>query len=249
MGTLSHHIEAQGVSTAGISLIREQTEKMKPPRALWVPFELGRPLGPPNEPEFQMEVLHALLDTLKETSGPVLHDFPKDAPVAADSDEDWACMLPLPPVDESEDEVQRTIDGLMAEIGQLKPWYDEFIHVHDRTLFGLSKVEIGAIDQLAGFVASYAKGADVEPPAAMGLPVPAALRAAADDLKTYYLEAVSMQPGKHAPDSATLNRWLFHETRLGAVLYDVRDRLAAAQTDPQARPPAIIPNAFTKRPE
>jgi hypothetical protein len=39
-----------------ISLVREHTEKINPPRALWVPFELGRPVGPPDEPAFQRRV-------------------------------------------------------------------------------------------------------------------------------------------------------------------------------------------------
>ena len=35
--------------TTGISLVRENTASMQPPRALWVPFPLGRPLGVPDD--------------------------------------------------------------------------------------------------------------------------------------------------------------------------------------------------------
>jgi len=35
-----------------VSLIREQTAAIRPPRALWVPFMLGRPFGVPNDPAF-----------------------------------------------------------------------------------------------------------------------------------------------------------------------------------------------------
>ncbi len=45
MGALANFIERAGVATASISLIREQSEAVRPPRALWVPFALGRPLG------------------------------------------------------------------------------------------------------------------------------------------------------------------------------------------------------------
>ena len=48
---------------------------MKPPRALAVPFELGRPFGAPNEVEFQRKVLHNCLELLERESGPVLEDF------------------------------------------------------------------------------------------------------------------------------------------------------------------------------
>ncbi len=47
MGALGHFLERQGIPTTGISLVREHTEVVRPPRALWVTFELGRPLGRP----------------------------------------------------------------------------------------------------------------------------------------------------------------------------------------------------------
>ncbi len=55
--------------TTQISLIREHTEKIKPPRALWVPFELGRPLGVPNDAAFQNRVITAALDLFEAPSG------------------------------------------------------------------------------------------------------------------------------------------------------------------------------------
>ena len=61
MGALGHYIEREGIPTAQISLIREQTAAIKPPRALWVPFMLGRPFGAPNDPDFQRRVLRHLL--------------------------------------------------------------------------------------------------------------------------------------------------------------------------------------------
>ena len=48
---------------------------MKPPRALAVPFELGRPFGAPNEAELQRKVLYHCLELLERDSGPVLEDF------------------------------------------------------------------------------------------------------------------------------------------------------------------------------
>ena len=54
---MAHYIEEEGLATTQISLVRLHTEKIKPPRALWVPYELGRPLGQPNDPEFQKRVL------------------------------------------------------------------------------------------------------------------------------------------------------------------------------------------------
>jgi hypothetical protein len=36
--------------------VREHTEKIRPPRALWVTFELGRPMGIPGDGPFQRPV-------------------------------------------------------------------------------------------------------------------------------------------------------------------------------------------------
>ena len=49
---------------------------MQPPRALWVTFQLGRPLGAPDDPALQTRVLRATLRLLEAKSGPVLEDYP-----------------------------------------------------------------------------------------------------------------------------------------------------------------------------
>ena len=72
MSALAHYLEAEGVPAVAISLIRLHTEKVRPPRALWVPFELGRPLGAPNDQAFQTRVIAAALGLLEAASGPVV---------------------------------------------------------------------------------------------------------------------------------------------------------------------------------
>ena len=57
---------------------------MQPPRALWVPFPLGRPLGKPGDAPFQQGVIQAALDLLHRQVGPVLEDYPHDAPTIDD---------------------------------------------------------------------------------------------------------------------------------------------------------------------
>ena len=65
---------------------------MQPPRSLWVPFPLGRPLGVPHDTAFQHRVIAAALALLDRPSGPVLEDFPEDAPPVA---EDAAPACPV----------------------------------------------------------------------------------------------------------------------------------------------------------
>src|SRR5207237_1322474 len=60
-------------------MVREHTEKVKPPRALFVPFPFGHALGRPNDADLQHRVLRAALDLLSAPAGPVLVDFHEDA--------------------------------------------------------------------------------------------------------------------------------------------------------------------------
>jgi len=51
------------------------TAKIRPPRALAVPFPLGFPLGEANNRELQTEVLRQLLALLERDDVPVLEDL------------------------------------------------------------------------------------------------------------------------------------------------------------------------------
>jgi hypothetical protein len=69
-------VERRGVSTVVIQLLREVAEKVRPPRALLVPFAHGYPLGRPNDPGLQHAVLEAALRLLEHPGpGPVLQEF------------------------------------------------------------------------------------------------------------------------------------------------------------------------------
>ena len=99
MSALGHYLEEEGIPTVAISLIRPQTEKTKPPRALWVPFELGRPFGPPSDAAFQKRVILAALRLLERERGPVvIEDFPEDDPRER-PDPEWRPPFAKPDLD------------------------------------------------------------------------------------------------------------------------------------------------------
>jgi hypothetical protein len=77
VGLVAAEIERRGISTVAIQLLRRVAEKMKPPRALWVPFRHGYPLDAPDDPQRQTAVLEAALQVLEDQSlrPPVLVDF------------------------------------------------------------------------------------------------------------------------------------------------------------------------------
>jgi D-proline reductase (dithiol) PrdB len=68
VGLAASVIEKAGIPTVVISLLREITEKVKPPRALFVPFGFGRPLGKPHDAGIQTRIIQKALHLLESAS-------------------------------------------------------------------------------------------------------------------------------------------------------------------------------------
>jgi hypothetical protein len=74
---IAAELERRNISTVVVQLLRFVAEKVKPPRALYVPFLHGYPLAAPNEPEKQHAVIEAALRLFEDDSSepPVLVDY------------------------------------------------------------------------------------------------------------------------------------------------------------------------------
>jgi len=213
VSALGHFIEEKGVATVAIALIRPQAERTKPPRALWVPFELGRPFGPPSDPAFQKRVLLSALRLLEAKNGPVLlADFPEDDPRET-PDPDWR-----PPIANAGQDIE-------AEIAALAPAYDRSRAERGRSTVGLSGL---APAEAAAYVAAWLRGSRPLGPIPELSPV-LCLRFAVDDLKAYALEAAIAGGGR--PSSKQLGDWLWNETATGTAIRELRRRLLAAEDE------------------
>jgi hypothetical protein len=71
---LAAAIESRGIPTVCIVLLREVAEKVRPPRALAVPYPHGYPLGAPHDAQTQKHVMMDALKLLASETGPVLAD-------------------------------------------------------------------------------------------------------------------------------------------------------------------------------
>lgn len=69
---LAAAIESRGIPTTCIVLLRDVAERVKPPRALFVPYPHGYPLGTPNDAETQKHVMRDAFALLTSETGPVL---------------------------------------------------------------------------------------------------------------------------------------------------------------------------------
>ena len=167
MSALAHNFEEEGVPAVTVSLIRLHSEKIGPPRALWVPFELGRPLGAPKDEQFQICVITAALRLLETAPGPaVLEDFPDDDPTAND--------LPgwRPPGDFTAGAIdigeRETLErALRQEVLAIAPFHERFVAANRRTAIGLSRL---SIDDCARLLAAGLAGTLPVSPRSVGEP-------------------------------------------------------------------------------
>lgn len=69
VGLIQRAIEAEGIPTVGISILKEVTEKVRPPRSVYLRYPFGHPLGEAFNARQQrailLDALHAL-ETIAE---------------------------------------------------------------------------------------------------------------------------------------------------------------------------------------
>lgn len=203
--------------STGISLIRENTASMQPPRALWVPFPLGRPLGASNNPEFQHQVIAAALALLGRPSGPVLEDFPHDAP-GVEPEQVAACPVAFPKTEETDDNSWSA--RLLTEHALLQPWYELSLRRRaGRTLVGISEFTVvGNLTRLGELLDQDSWVTDIK-----------WLKPAVEDLKAFTMESMTAQPGDY--DATAIQTQFWQDTILGAAILALYEHYQNAEDD------------------
>lgn len=200
---------------------------MRPPRALWVPFELGRPLGVPDDAAFQLDVLRSVLALFERGDGPViLEDYPHDAPGQGDPGnmEGLVCPIPLRKADTSgEPDIVRNV---LAEIEQLAPWQALFRDNARRSTVGVGTLALPDAVRYLGDLLTTGRSERV----AFDARGPA-LRFACEDLRNFYLEAARMRPGGAASTPALIE-WFWGETSAAELLLALQP-VCMASGDPE----------------
>ena len=221
---LARALEAEGVATTSISMVREHTEKVKPPRALFVPFPFGHALGRPNDPELQHRVLKAALELLEAPAGPVLTDFPDEAESGVEP--------PAPTQASAIPVATSTPDDPAMETTQMRQYHEQWLAKSGgRTALGLSGIPATRFRGVIRFLQAFAAGEDADlPERPADLPLANFIRYCADDLKALYFEGrMAMKPTSGGDEIA---RWFWGETATGQLFRRVKDRLDASD-DPR----------------
>ena len=217
--------------------MREHTEALAPPRARWVPFILGRPFGVPGDAAFQRGVLIVALNLLARDAGPVLEDYPQEAPPdeLKGAPEGMVCPVSFP--------TPRT-EGTLAEkladeVSQLQAWHELAMHHRAGTTLGVTGMTPAEIVEylsvwLNGGTPSWT---------CIGVTRGDTLKQACDELKAFYYEAKAMQPGHHTPQSIT--HWFWLESAGGQTLLQIRN-IATTSKEPSVKilaTASLIPRA------
>jgi D-proline reductase (dithiol) PrdB len=70
VGLIQREIEKVGIATIGISIVREFTEKVKPPRTVFLRWPFGHPVGEPGNVSQQRAVVLEALRALYQINEP-----------------------------------------------------------------------------------------------------------------------------------------------------------------------------------
>ena len=199
---------------------------------------LGRPLGVPGDAAFQERVLLAALRLLEAPSGPVLADYPEDAPrSSADDATGQAC-----PVGFAREVDEHDVGAVfLREIEELAPWHDLARERRGRSAVGLSGEPV---EKSASMLAAFLKGEVV--PHRETLSPGEALKLACEDVRSYYYEAAAARPGN--PDATAIQSWFWTETAAGRAFLALRERCLLAEDKSLQRLAAtsIVPTAVLR---
>jgi hypothetical protein len=208
---LAHYFESAGFVTVLVGFVREHMQAIAPPRALWLDFPMGRPLGKPNDPDYQKSVIRAAFRLFDEPEGPVLEDFPD---VIAVRHGRMGYALPVDTVCSIDDigDVDALLSQVQGEVTQLRDAYDAAVAARGRTTVGASEV---AIADLAPYIAEFVKGRKPKSLRAGMAPVPL-LKLVVEDLNAYYTESRTHRDS--IDDFELMGQWFWEQCKAGQLL-------------------------------
>ena len=208
MSTLAHVFEAAGLSTIVLTPMRFIAEKMSTPRALYVDFPLGWPVGQPLDSDFQHRVLRASFKLLEKRTGPVLEDFPER--IESKPGEPLSCPMPA----RFDPNLHPAVDEAQAFRGA----YDRALKKNGRTSVG-RVIDADQIPETLGRFANIAAGEPWDEHGHDG-----AIMMFVHDIRSYYEElAFEIADGPLIAYGA--ERWFYDETEAGKVMLDARRKM------------------------
>jgi hypothetical protein len=163
-------------------------------------------------------VIHAALELLAESSGPVLRDFPDEA----------ADIEPGAPIQASAVESAGAGADVAMETTQMRRYHEQWVERSGRTSVGLTGIPPARFRGVVRFLEAFAAGGEGDmrerpsdvPPALF-------IRRCIDDLKAMYYEARMVT--KPEATGEEVARWFWSDTALAQLIRRVKERMEAAE--------------------
>jgi len=188
--------------------MREVAEKMQPPRTLYCEFPLGRPLGKPDDPAFQRDVLERSL-ALLDAGGPVLETYPE---VIESEEMPLACSIP-PRYDAS-------LPPAVDEAKGLRSAYNRSVAKRGLTEVGRA-IDADGVPGALDVLHQWAEGASWQE-----VPLPGKNTiAVCHDIRAYYTAAALELATGPAPGGRAVDAWFHEETEAGKTILAARASL------------------------
>ena len=206
MSVLAHVFESAGIATVVLASMRGVVEQLGPPRSLFCEFPLGRPLGKPNDAEYQHGVLSQAFALLDAESGPVIDDHPD---VIEEATEAVSCQLP-PAFDPN-------LHPAIDEANGIRKAYERTVEQRGTTSVG----RVLGPDQIIDGLEVLIRLADGEH--WREVPIPSkSTTGVVHDIRTYYEEAALSLVDTKDIGGRALEEWFFTETEAGKLVMDAR---------------------------
>ncbi len=162
-------------------------------------------------------MLIQVLRLLEHPSGPVLEDYSRDAEGVDTETTPMACPVNFSTAPPVSMDGETLLQNFRAEVATMQTWHALACEKSGRSTSGLSGLDL---HQLAEFFTDFITNT-LEKPEVHGQRLSDMLRIAAEDLRTYYFEGVSAQPGQSTNPRA-LADWFWGQTCAARVINEVR---------------------------
>jgi len=106
-----------------------------------------------------------------------------------------------------------------GEVQELRTWFHMGTERTSRTTFGVSQL---GIEQLGGMLVELSDSS-IPDSWVDGVDLGGAVRLPVEDIKAFYQEAATAQPGSAYASSTELADWFFHETEAGKQVLKARE--------------------------
>jgi len=156
------------------------------------------------------------LKLFEAPAGRVLEVYPEDAPDVVDDATVLSCPIYYSNNEIEPVETDQMQTAFLMKITAMEPWYNMAVGKRQRTTVGASGIDL---ESIGDFIYAFVKGTEPENPR-QDISLVSTLKLAVEDLKAYYSEGDTSQPGRETISSQALKDWFWNETTAGKVLLE-----------------------------